>query len=104
VRQLLARVESATGRRWVDVLGGQLHFSEWTLYGVFVDEVLGPPAKSFATDDPLCHPYWEETPLDGRTVREFLDRVGPEDIAVMISAKSRTPLSVRRAALRDLAG
>ncbi|GAB3814656.1 DUF6492 family protein [Micromonospora zhanjiangensis] len=104
VRQALARVESVTGRRWVDAVGGQLHFSEWTLYGVFVDAVLGAPATSFAADDPLCHAHWDETPLDERGVADFLDGVGPDDVAVMISAKSGTPLPVRRAALRDLTG
>ncbi|MDG4828896.1 DUF6492 family protein [Solwaraspora sp. WMMD1047] len=105
VRQLLDRIESSTGRRWVDAVGSQLHFSEWTLYGVFVDGVLGgAAADGFAATGTLCHSYWEETPLDERSVAEFMAGIRPEDVAVMISAKSRTPLPVRRAALADLTG
>jgi hypothetical protein len=103
VRLLLQRVEQVTGRPWATAVGAQLHFSEEILYGVFVDEVLGAPANSYVTDAMLCHDYSHEVPLDERGLAEFLGRVGPDDIAVMISAKSRTPLPVRRAALRDFA-
>jgi hypothetical protein len=96
VRKLLQRVESVTGRRWTDAIGRQLHFSEWTLYGVFVDEVLGGPWRALSTEHSRCHAYWDEVPLSERSLREFLAATGPDDIAVMISAKSRTPMAVRR--------
>ena len=98
VRQLLERVEQTTGRRWADAVSSQLHLSEWTLYGVFVDHLMGEEARAFATDDPRCHAYWDETPLDEAGARAFVAGAGPDDVAVMISAKSRTPLAVRRAA------
>ena len=100
LRELLERVEHTSGVPWPVAVGRQLHFSEWTLYGVYVDEVAGPPATAFAADRSLCHSYWDEVPLDERTAAAFLDGLAPDDIAVMISAKSRTPLAVRRAALR----
>lgn len=106
VRRLLDRVAEVTGRRWVDAIGGCLHFSEWTLYGVFAEQLLGAVGDAVGdactTTDPRCHAYWSETPLDDRSVREFLAGIRPTDLAVMISAKSRTPLPVRRAALADL--
>jgi hypothetical protein len=98
VRQMLARVATVTGRPWATAIAGQLHFSEWTLYGVFVDEALGAPANSFASEDPLCLAYWNEGPLSRQGAIDFIQRAKPTDIAVMISAKSRTPLAVRRAA------
>ena len=101
VRRMLARVTATTGRPWTTAIAGQLHFSEWTLYGVFVDDVIGAPANSFASDDPLCLAYWDETPLDRDGAVDFLRGVRPTDVAAMISAKSRTPLAVRRAAFAD---
>jgi hypothetical protein len=98
VRQMLARVAAVSGRPWTTAISSQLHFSEWTLYGVFVDHVLGKPANSFASEDPLCLAHWDEIPLDRAGAASFLRRVQPTDIAAMISAKSRTPLSIRRAA------
>ena len=45
VRRMLARVEAVSGRPWTTAISAQLHFSEWTLYGVFVDHVLWLSAK-----------------------------------------------------------
>jgi hypothetical protein len=98
VRQMLTRVTATTGRAWTTAIAGQLHFSEWTLYGVFVDAVLGVPANSFASDDPLCLAHWGTIPLNQDSAREFFCGLKPTDVAAMISAKSGTPLAVKRAA------
>jgi Family of unknown function (DUF6492) len=98
VRQMLARITATTGRPWTTAIAGQLHFSEWTLYGVFVDDVIGGPANSFASDDPLCLAYWDDIPLNYDDAANFLRGLQPKDVAGMISAKSKTPLAVRRAA------
>jgi hypothetical protein len=102
LRELLVRVEKETGKSWQTAVGSQLHFSEWTLYGVFVDEVLGAPANSFASDQSLCHSYWDEAPLDEVSIGQFIRGARPSDIAVMISAKSNTPLALRRMALNGI--
>ncbi len=99
VRQMLAKVANTTGRPWTTTIAGQLRFSEWTLYGVFVDEAIGAPANSFASDAPLCLAYWNDGPLSGQGAIDFLRGVRPT-VAAMIPAKSRTPLAARRAALR----
>lgn len=101
VRQMLSRVSATAGRPWTTAVGAQLHFSEWTLYGVFVDHVLGPSANSFASDDPLCPAHWGTTPLDQKAAAQFLGRIKPTDVAAMISAKSGTPLAVKRAAFAN---
>lgn len=96
------RIQEVTGRHWVDAIASQLHFSEWTLYGVFVDEVLGEPANAFATDTMLCHSYWDTVPLDSEAATAFVRDASVQDVAVMISAKSHTALDVRRAALASI--
>ena len=101
VRRMLARVAATTGRPWTTAIARQLHFSEWTLYGVFVDDVIGAPANSFASDDPLCLGYWGDSPLNQDSAVDFLRGVRPTDVAVMITAKSRTPVAIRRAAFAD---
>jgi Family of unknown function (DUF6492) len=98
VRQMLSRVTATSGRPWPTVIARQVHFSEWTLYGVFVDEVIRGLGTSFASDDSLCLGYWDEIPLNLDEAIRFLSRVGPTHVAAMISAKSRTPLAIRRAA------
>jgi hypothetical protein len=95
VRQMLARVASVTGRPWQTALAGQLHFSESTLYGVFIDHVVGKQGNSFVSDDPLCLSHYT-SPLTEGTASEFLRKAKQTDVAVMISSKSRTPLHVKR--------
>lgn len=103
VRRTLRRIEEVTDRRWLEVVGKELHFSEWTLYGVYADQV--EHGKDITiTDDSLCHSYWDTVPLAAEGASRFLASVGPNDVAYMIGAKSRTPLSVRRAAHADVYG
>jgi Family of unknown function (DUF6492) len=100
LRTMLARIEQVTGRPWADAVTGQRSFSEWTLYGVFVEEFMRD-AVGVATDLSLCHSYWDPVPLTLERAARFVAGTGPDDVAVLIQSKSRTPVDVRRAALRS---
>jgi hypothetical protein len=54
VLALLDRIELVTGRPWPDAIASRLHVSEFILYGVFVDGVLGASANVVAADSMLC--------------------------------------------------
>ncbi len=99
VAALQERIQTVAGRHWLDVLGGQIHLSEWILYGVFVDQILGTPTNEFAASDTLCHSYWDTTPLDTEAAAAFVHRLPAGDVAVLIQSKSGTPVEVRHAAL-----
>jgi hypothetical protein len=102
VSALCDRVEQVSGRPWMDTLAANLHFSEDILYGVFVDEVLRPDDRTVVRHSP-CWCYWDEEPLDRDGAVGFATSLRSDDVAVMISAKSRTPLDDRRAAWRAVA-
>jgi hypothetical protein len=102
IRALQERISQTTGKRWLDAVGGQLHFSEFIIYGVFVDRVLGSSANVAPTDSMLCHSYWHPRPLDLTAAEDFVRKMPEEDVAIMISAKSGTPLDTRRKALSTL--
>ncbi len=97
VARMLRRVERSTGAPWLNAIGSRLHLSEGILYGVYVDELVraGP-----ATDSMMCAQYTGDS-LDESGLREFLSRVGTDDNCIMVSAKSRTPLDVRRKMIAD---
>jgi Family of unknown function (DUF6492) len=97
IKRMLRRVESVTGRRWLEAVGRELHFSEQILYGVYADEV-EQSSQLTPTGDSLCHEYYSNMPLTAERAPEWLSSLGPHDVAYMISSKSHTPLSVRRAA------
>jgi Family of unknown function (DUF6492) len=95
---LQERIQHVTGRPWLDAIAAQLHVSEFILYGVFVDELLSDHAHVDAAESMLCHSYWDPHPLSADAAEIFVRAMPAEDVAVMISAKSLTPLEVRRAA------
>ena len=100
---LKERIELVTGRPWLDAVGSKIHVSEWTLYGVFVDQSMDPTAASFAAETSLCHSYWDSVPLTVDTATDFLAQIAEHDLAVMIHSKSRTPLTVRQQVLGPVA-
>jgi hypothetical protein len=97
VNRMLRRIEQVTGRRWLEAVGKELHFSECTLYGVYVDQ-LERSEDVTVTAESLCHANWDNVPLTTERARAWLSSVGANDVAYAISAKSHTPLPVRRAA------
>jgi hypothetical protein len=103
VRAMQHRISETTGRNWLDGFTAQLHISEFILYGVFVDEVLGGSGPRLPQDTTSCHNTWQRTPLDHDGAVEFADRLGRDAVAMMISAKSRTPYDIRQAAIRRCA-
>lgn len=102
VRSLLTEVEAHAQAPWQRVIGGELHFSEMILYGVYVDCCRDDQHARAVVPDMHCHRYYDELPLDEAGVRQFLTGIRSVDHSVMISAKSGTPLAARRAALADL--
>ncbi|WP_336209659.1 DUF6492 family protein [Nonomuraea sp. LPB2021202275-12-8] len=100
VRAMQRHISEVTGRDWIDAFNSRLHISEFILYGVFVDEVLktSPPVNTT-----ICHLSYNHEPWDEATAVAFADRLAPDAIGMMISAKSHTPMDARLAAIRRCA-
>ncbi|GAA2212669.1 DUF6492 family protein [Nonomuraea monospora] len=96
VREMQRRITEATGRDWLSAFTSYLQVSEFIVYGVFVDEVLGaaPPVNPA-----ICHSRWDRTPLDPAGAIAFADLLPPDAVGMMISAKSGTPMPARSAAI-----
>lgn len=98
VRAMQARVTESTGKPWVDAFAGQLHISEFILYGVFVDEVRSVTAERPPSETAICHNSWERTPMGYEEANAFADQLGPDAVAMMISSHSKTPRHIRATA------
>jgi hypothetical protein len=108
VQALLARIEQVTGLQWMDAITAQRTFSEWTLYGVFAEEVMKYP-ESDLTESSLCLSYWghssgDNPPLTLAGAMEFVSHLKVDDVAVLIQSKTRTPRTIRRVALEAIGG
>jgi hypothetical protein len=102
VKRMLNRIEQVTGRRWLEAVGKELHFSECILYGVYADRFERAQSVTL-TAESLCHSCWDpvigqHVPLTAEQAAVWISSVGPQDVAYMISAKSQTPMDIRRAA------
>jgi len=97
VRALIEHLADGAGRNWVDVVSGELHVSEFVLYGIFAEHVLGDMP---AFDGPLCHNYYERVPLSRTQARLFADEMPEQALGAMISSHSDTPFDVRRDAFQ----
>lgn len=73
---MINRIENISRRNWMISLARTPHFSEYVLYGVYADRVLGlEAAKLYPDANPLCHSRWSGNPF-----------IGPDDEAAFISA------------------
>ena len=99
VRRLMQHIADSTGRRWMDAVAGELHVSEFVLYGVFVDHFLG----GMPFGEPLCHNYYERTPLSPDDGQAFAEQMPSNALGAMISSHSHTPQDVRRDVFRQCA-
>jgi hypothetical protein len=99
---LQQRVEQSTGNHWLDAVAGQMHLSEFFLYGVFVDKALDPGVSVLGTNSMFCREYWKHAPLGVAEGVRFVQDLSADDVAIMISAKSGTSLEVRRKILASV--
>lgn len=86
----LARIEKVSGRSWATAIGAELHFSEFILYGTYVQHFGSEQQRSFCQPSTLCHSYWESAPMTASGVEQFIAGFGPADVAVHIQSNSNT--------------
>ena len=71
------------------------------LYGVYVEEVL-EGAGVHPTEHMRCPRHTAETELEEQDLIDLVGRMQPEDVAVMITAKSGIPVTTRRRVMSTL--
>lgn len=88
LKELHKRIESVHGMSWQRAVCNQWHLSEYILYGIFVEHVLGiEKAGHYASAEPLCHISWDYKMDTPEQVAFFFTEVKPKHNAVMVSAK-----------------
>jgi hypothetical protein len=88
VVKLCQRLEAVSGRSWIEAIGSSWHFSEYILYGCFVDHVLPEPSGHYADGYNFCYDYWFPHRLSDAELQDLIDQVPLDKVAMMISAKA----------------
>lgn len=88
-RSMVAHVETHHRGGWAATIARELRFSEYTLYGVYAEEVLGlDGAGHYPWDDPILNMCWDE-PMTSRTdIDKLLDQTLDEHIGAMFHSKA----------------
>jgi hypothetical protein len=88
VLKLHKHLEDVSGKGWIQTLSSSWHLSEYILYGIFVERILGEDSGHYYNAQKICHEYWNPEEMSKEDLEQFFAEIEPEHIAVMISAKA----------------
>jgi len=92
-KSMMAHITEVHGRDALIVLSKTRAFSEYILYGIYCDEVLGlEKSGHFTTEIPLCETVWTDPEPDKLEARLSKTKLGPDQIAIGI--QSTLPISI----------
>jgi hypothetical protein len=94
VRSMCQQIEQVTGQWWLEALCRTWNFSEYTLYGTYIDRVLKERSGHYSDPVQILNSYYAPASLSERELQQFLAATRPEHVAIMISAKAH--MSVER--------
>jgi hypothetical protein len=100
-REMASRIEAVTGRNWVEALCRVRNFSEYMLYGYFVQNDASAAARHRAVSITPCVSYWEPRRLDRIGLDQLLQRARPDDVAFSVTSFSGTPVDAIRAVMAE---
>jgi hypothetical protein len=100
-REMATRIEAITGHSWIEALCRIRDFSEYMLYGYFVQNHPGAAAgHEFVASTP-CVSYWDLPQLDRGGLEQLLLRARADDVAFSVASFSGTPVKTIRAAIAE---
>jgi hypothetical protein len=91
-RAMTRHIEDGSGRHWIEAVASARGFSEWLLYGCYIDHVLGSASGHAATGQALARTYWyqgdvERSPLTPETVK-----LDPWQVAIGVQSFIGVPM------------
>jgi Family of unknown function (DUF6492) len=95
---MLAHIEQSSGRDLSATLGRSRTFSEYQIYGAYVDGLAGGSGH-FADPEPLSLTYWSGDALTAGSLRTFVDKLSPQQIAICVQSFTGTSTDLLRSYL-----
>jgi hypothetical protein len=99
VRAMCTHLESIGGCSWDTVLARTRAVSEYLLYGLFVEKIIGQADHVWIDERSRCKTHWEFVPLLHSQLADFATSLQDDDFALMISSHSGTSTETRQAAI-----
>jgi hypothetical protein len=95
---LLDGIERESGEDWVSALARRRRFSEYVIYGTYVERLVGlEAARHWAAPQELCKYYWFSEDMVGfERLESFEDVLEPGQVAVAVQSFIGQPLEAIR--------
>jgi Family of unknown function (DUF6492) len=104
ILQLQDRLTLLAGKRWDKVIAREAAFSEYILYGIFAEHLLGlPKGGHFSTGQDLVHAGWHYALNTPTGLHEFIEGFEPSHVGIAIQSTERFTLEERRSLIRRTA-
>lgn len=95
LQKLHEHLATQSGRSWLRTVAAEPVFSEYMIYGLFAEQVLGFDAAGHVpADDPVLHLSWNYDLTTPEGTDAFLEGLGDEHIGIMVHSKDAIPLDV----------
>jgi hypothetical protein len=101
VRAMVSRIEAVTNSGWIEALCRTREFSEYMLYGYFVQNDAGCAAAHTPVSRTPCVSYWNRPTLGRGELNQLLRRADKHDVAFSVASFSGTPVPEIRAAVEE---
>ncbi|GLS46363.1 DUF6492 family protein [Methylobacterium brachythecii] len=99
VQGMIARMESVSGRDWVAAMCRDRDFSEYMIYGAFVESSAAGAARHTRTSESFTRTHWDADELSAADILAMLRAATPRECAFCIQSFGSTPLATIRTAL-----
>jgi hypothetical protein len=100
-RAMASKIEAVTSLDWVEALCRTREFSEYMLYGYFVQNDARFSGRHTLTRHTRCVSYWDQPELDRHQLNQLLRRARKDDVAFSVASFSGTPVQIIRAAIEE---
>lgn len=100
-RAMVSRIEQTTGMDWITALCRIREFSEYMLYGYFVENDADAARGHIPCRKTQCVSYWDDESLDEADLRKLLRHAVETDVAFSVTSFSGTPVETIRAAVSE---
>jgi hypothetical protein len=100
-RAMVSCIEATTGMDWITALCRTREFSEYMLYGYFVENDAEAARGHVPCRKTQCVSYWDDESLDEADLRKLLRNAVETDVAFSVTSFSGTPVETIRAAVSE---
>jgi Family of unknown function (DUF6492) len=100
-RAMALRIEATTNLGWIEALCRVRKFSEYMLYGYFVQNSAKFAGMHTPSSRSGCVSYWDSLELGPAELKRLLDGADQNDVALSAASFSGTPVQTIRSAIEE---